>query len=583
MTSLTGFAYQTFGWLGRALIKVLYRKKPQRLRETLQSAAINLYPEAYMSTVGLFLLVSAVASAVSTFLTGFYYLLAVPFAVLLLGYAYPAVKAQDRASKLDMEAPFAAAYVSVMATGGLAPYASFKRLKNCELLPHTAKAAKQIELDTHLKGYDPVAAIENSALHTPSKEYREFLMGYIYTLRAGGDVVHYLITRTENMFRDLSTKLRAFGERAAMLLEAYIAITILSTLGIVIIYLVSVAFRTYMPSGFSSENFYLFAYILMPVLSVLFIYLSDLSSFNEPVYETTPYKVFAATMPLMFYLLLAMFIPYMVYELKTLPFIKPFIDFLTFLTAILGLEKGFEPSLGLGLALIIGTIPAAIAHKYYVSKRGKSLVNEVTNFLRDMTETRKTGASPETCITELSSRPYGNFSKYLRLVARQIRWGQSFRIVYETLKKKIRSWFALINIYLLVDATDVGGGNPETLETMARYGEMQASLEKEKMAAIRPLMLMPYIGAVLLVFSTIICVNFMQSSVLSIGRQTIPYTQLISTIIPTIVSQSYMTGIVTGKVSSGNISAGFRHALILTSITLVIIVLMQHFQILALG
>jgi flagellar protein FlaJ len=61
--------------------------------------------------------------------------------VLLIGYALPVVKAQDRASKLDVEAPFVAAYVSVMATGGLSPYASLKRLKSCDLLPNTSKMA----------------------------------------------------------------------------------------------------------------------------------------------------------------------------------------------------------------------------------------------------------------------------------------------------------------------------------------------------------------------------------------------------------------------------------------------------------
>lgn len=542
---------------------------------------MRLYPEAYMSTLGLTVLIAAAACIILAVATGFYWVLAAPLLMLLLGYAFPIIKAQDRASKLDMEAPFTAAYISVMSTGGLAPYTSIKRLKKCDLLPNTAKAAAQIELDAELRGMDPVASIEKTASHMPSKEFRDFLMGYVHTLRVGGDVVHYLQSKTEMMFRDLATKLKAYGERCAMLLESYIAITILSMLGIVIVYLVSIAFRAYMPTGFSQENFLMFAYLILPIISALFIYLADLSSFHEPVYETKPYKVYAASMPLLFLLFFAMVLPYMLPEIANLPFIKPFTDFLTATRMLFGLEKGYEPAFGMTIALVAATIPAAVAHWHYTSKRGKSLVGEVVNFLRDLTESRKTGASPETCLAELSKRPYGNFTQYLQLVARRIRWGQPFRVVYETLRRRITSWFTLINLYIMVDATDVGGGSPETLETMTRYGEIQASLEKEKIATLRPLMLMPYLGAVLLVFSVILCINFMNQAVLSIGRQTIPTVQLISTILPPTVLESYITGLVTGKVSGGSVSAGFKHAIILTVLTLIIIIVTPHIQIMS--
>ncbi|MEM2370685.1 MAG: type II secretion system F family protein [Candidatus Bathyarchaeia archaeon] len=578
MASLAGIAYQGFWWLSAALMKILYGGKSSKLRDALEAAGTRIYPEAYLSIVGLLLIVSASVSATLIWLTGFLPIAIAPIIILLIGYALPGIKAQDRASKLDMEAPFMAAYISVMATGGLSPYSSLKRLKNCELLPHTSKTAKQIEIDVYLKGMDPIAAIEKSAERAPSKEYKEFLLGYVYTLRAGGDVVHYLLTRTEMMFRDLTARLKVFGERAAMFLESYVAIMILGTLGISIVYLTSIAFQGFWQGGFGPENFLLYSYILIPVLSILFIYLSDLSSFQEPIYETTPYKIFMASSPIMMFLLFAMFIPFIMQGLILPPPINQIKNFLVFLRTILGLERGMEPSLGIGIALIVGTIPAAVAHSHYNRRRGKRMVGEVTNFIRDMTEVRKTGASPEACIAQLASRPYGAFSKYLSIVARQIRWGHPIRVIYESLKRKISSWFALINLYLLVDAIEVGGGNPETLETMARFGEMQASLEKEKMAVLRPLIIMPYIGAAIMVFSTLVTINFMRSAVMSMGRVAIPFTQILTTIVPALVFQSYLMGIVTGKISTGNVSAGFRHAIILALISMLTIIFMRLFS-----
>jgi len=46
---------------------------------------------------------------------------------------------------MDLEIPFAGTYISVMATGGLSPYASLRRLKECALLPNISKSIKEIE------------------------------------------------------------------------------------------------------------------------------------------------------------------------------------------------------------------------------------------------------------------------------------------------------------------------------------------------------------------------------------------------------------------------------------------------------
>ena len=49
--------------------------------------------------------------------------------------------ASDRSSDLEREMPFAAAYISVMASGGIAPYNSFKRLTDVDLMPAMRKEA----------------------------------------------------------------------------------------------------------------------------------------------------------------------------------------------------------------------------------------------------------------------------------------------------------------------------------------------------------------------------------------------------------------------------------------------------------
>ena len=223
--------------------------------KTLEVAAIKTYPEAYYSLVGFAFIVVLAALIPIAVLSGLYPLPLASFVVILMGMLVPKIKARDRAAKLDIEVPFAGTYISTMATGGLSPYDSLRRLTNSELMPNLAKAVKDIEVDVEIKGLDPVTAMEKSAQNMPSKEYKDLLLGYASTLRTGGDVVHYLFVRTETMFNDLTNKVRSFGDRAAAIMESYIALSILVTLSLTIIYMVSIAFSSFWQGGFTPEPF----------------------------------------------------------------------------------------------------------------------------------------------------------------------------------------------------------------------------------------------------------------------------------------------------------------------------------------
>ena len=565
--SFAGFSYQYFGWMGKALKKAFYGGSG--LDEALEDAGIRIYPEAYYSMVGFLFFIALVIVLPIAFLTGFFFIIPVPFLIMFLGYAIPQVMTRDRASKLDLEVPFAGAYVSVMATGGLSPYVSLKRLKECKLLPGMSKVIGDIETDVEIKGFDPATAMEESARTLPSRDYKDLILGYASTVRTGGDVVHYLIVRTETMFKDLAQKVKAFGDRASLLMETYVTMSILMTLTLVILFMTSLSFQSFWGGEVAPDTFLIYAYFLVPLMAFIFLFVSYTQQVSQPLSEMGPYKVFLAATPIFVFLVLTMYLPFAAPNL-TLPFAPPFMNFIKWLRDSLGLTVGYESGLGMGIALIGLAVPGVIAHSYY-SKKGKRIEREVTNFMRDLTEARKTGSSPEKCMENLSGRNYGAFTQILALATKQIQWGFPFKVIYETVKTKINSWIALMDIYLLVDAIEVGGGTPETLETLTHFSEELSSLEKEKQETMRPLIIMPYVGAGILVVSTLILLGFSQLLLISYAHQSMPFSQVVTLILPPLMLQIFFTGIVTGKLSSGSASAGFKHALILVIIGLALV------------
>ncbi|RLG59603.1 hypothetical protein DRN86_03980, partial [Candidatus Geothermarchaeota archaeon] len=205
--SFVGFCQGYFSWIGRPLLRIF-----KSIKDDLEAANIRIYPEAYTSVVGFFLLLSFIISlsGVPLILIKMYspktlmfvealpyqtfiLLFSLPVITLIVGIMIPKFLLYNRASNLDAEVPYAAAYISAMSTGGISPYVSIQRLKKVDLLPQLSKSAERISVDVQIMGMDPVTAIERSAKALPSAEYRDLLLGYASTLRTGGDVVHFLL------------------------------------------------------------------------------------------------------------------------------------------------------------------------------------------------------------------------------------------------------------------------------------------------------------------------------------------------------------------------------------------------------
>jgi len=565
--SFTGFSYQHFGWMGKVVGKLFFNNSG--LEEALQNAGVDIYHEAYFALVGFFFLAAIIVVVPVAIISGLFFLLPIPFLVIFAGYGIPKLMTIDKATKLDLEVPFAGAYISVMATGGLSPYASLKRLKTCNLLPNMTNVIEDIEVDVEVKGLDPTTAMEKSAKDLPSRDYRDLMLGYASTVRTGGDVVHYLLIRTETMFKDLALKVKAFGDRASLLMESYVSVSILMTLTLTILFMTSMSFQAFWGGALSSGTFQIYSFFLVPLVAMVFLFISDSQQVSQPLSEWRPYKAFLAATPIVVFLLLTLFIPFAAPQLE-LPFAGPFMNFVTWVRTTMGLGYGYEAGIGMALTLLIASAFGTIAHHHY-TRKSQGIEHDVTCFMRDLTETRKSGASPERCVENLSGRNYGEFTETLKEAAQQIEWGRSIKVIYDTFKEKITSWLALINIYLLVDAIEVGGGTPETLETLTHFSEELSSLEKEKKESMRPLLIMPYVGAGILIISTLILLGFSQSILTAYAHQSIPFSEVVTLVLPPLMVQIFFTGLVTGKLSSGIASSGFKHALILTVIGLILI------------
>lgn len=545
LETLEAWSFRLFGRAAPTFLKHVFGFK-----DYLERAKIKIYPETYVSLMfftAALTLPASVISIVILYLYGFIpiiFLIPLPFYVMVGFMLIPISRAGERASNLEREMPFASAYISVMASGGIAPYTSFKRLSEVEMMPAMKSEAREIIKDVEIFGIDPLTAIERAAKKNPLDVYRDFLSGYASTVIIGGDIGHFLERKAEDIFKTRAMRVKAAAERLGMLLETFIIVMVLMSLCFYILFSVDAIYSV----GVSMySGIILYTYVFTPMLSMVFIYLAHSMQPKTPVVDMRPYKVFGVcgVVAIVLFLLLTDFMGYI-----SIPFFS-------------GLRSMVDLPIAIAVALFVATAPAAVVYAK-LSKKRNSIEQGINSFLRDLTEVRKTGLSPEKCIESLAHRDYGDFSRELRKISSEISWGVPVKKVIMDFVKRTKSWMTQIVMYLLVETIDVGGGTIAMIESLARFNNLTNEVEKEKKMAVRPYVMMPYFAAILLVATTSMMIGF-TAGTLNVGGTGVAkdMTPMITTFTTSCIFHSYLIGIVAGKISEESIAAGFKHGAIL--------------------
>jgi len=484
-------------------------------------------------------------------------LVPLPFFVVVGFLVVPSNKAADRATNLEREIPFAAAYISVMASGGIAPYTSFKRLSEVDLMPAMRSEARDIMKDVEVFGVDPLSALEGAAKKVPLDIFKDFLSGYASTVIIGGDIGHFLERKAEDIFKARALRVKAAAERLGMLLETFIIVMVMMSLCFYILFAVQqIQTGTNTGSNLSTySGILMYTYLFSPLLAVVFVYLAHSMQPKTPIVEMRPYKVFGicSAIGIFVFMLLTNFMG------------------ATHLPLFSNLQAlGVDLPIALSVALFISAAPAALVHIKLANAKD-SMEQGITSFLRDLTEVRKTGLSPEKCIESLSTRDYGTFSKELRKISSDISWGIPLKKVMMDFLHRTRSWMVQIVMFLLVETIDVGGGTIAMIESLARFNSLTAEVDKEKKMSVRPYVMMPYLASILLVATTVMMMSFTTgfgATTTSVASTASAASRgMMQTVFMTaVIFNSFVIGIVAGKISEESISAGFKHAAILVII-----------------
>jgi len=227
-------------------------------------------------------------------------------------------------------------------------------------------------------------------------------------------------------------------------------------------------------------------------------------------------------------------------------------------------------------------LPSAIAY-HKIAKTNFAAEEAMPSFLRDVTEARKIGLSPEKSMIHASKRTgYGRFSELLRLVRSQIEWGVSLKKIFGNIRKKIQSWPVLVHFFILVETIEIGGGSADALEILSEYSEKNRDIEANKRSLLMPYVILSFVWSVLIAFTTTI----VALTIFILAQVSLPnlssaafasMQQQINLFSIGIIFQCWLSGYFVGKISEGTFAAGFKYSAFLAVTAYLSLVLSRNF------
>jgi archaeal flagellar protein FlaJ len=288
----------------------------------------------------------------------------------------------------------------------------------------------------------------------------------------------------------------------------------------------------------------MFSGVFVPIISLIFIVVIGSAQIREPFSYDKPFYVWLACLPL---IVIAYAVPF----------------------------AGLPQYTRLGLGLIASTAPASIVQMRYVNAK-KSVESKLSNFLRDISEIRKTGLAPEKTIEQLAGRNYAGLTPYVQQISTQLSWGTPIRTVLDNFSASVKSWVTRAMAFLLLEVVDVGGGSPRMFTNLADFTEKNAQLDKERKSMVKPYLMIPYVGAIMVVATTSMMLYFVNPpgfSTAGIPQLASPELVKTATNILLLCSffQAWVMGFVAGKMGEGSAADGFKHATLLVIISIITI------------
>ncbi|MHA1167362.1 MAG: type II secretion system F family protein [Candidatus Hodarchaeales archaeon] len=214
-----------------------------------------------------------------------------------------------------------------------------------------------------------------------------------------------------------------------------------------------------------------------------------------------------------------------------------------------------------------------------------SVDDALPSFLREIGDAQKVGLPLPRAVIEASKREYGPLTDELKLMASKMSWGVGFHESLLRMRNRIQTSLFNRTSVLILEAERAGGSIEDVFEAAYNHVSELLAVRRERSAAMKSYTWIIY--AAYLVF-VIVIVILLQTFFNTMAQQSVAYSQTsvessiqVANIIMfqllflhLLMIQGAFSGIVAGKMGSGDAYLGLTHNIVLCSLGYIVFKIM---------
>ena len=498
-------------------------------------------------------------------------------------------KIEARRIGIEAETPAFSALFLVFLRSGLSPKILFENLSKTKAFNYINAVSKYIVKRMSYLGEGVEKAVQSSITIVPSKLYDELMSTYITAIVTGAPVYETMSSKVKDILKRIELLASVAADRLSGVGEGYV--TWLAS-GFITIYLILILESVFtLLKVLPLPIIGVLVVVFIPIVNVLFIWMVDSLQFKFPEKQLRADKIFLMLFPVGFILgiVLMMILEPLMARIFNYPVVSP--EYLLIELFTLSGTTFAVPAtvVGLSLGFIIALVPASVMAEREL-REGTGYDIYVVRLLRAIGEGVRAGLTPETVIKNLKdSSEMGKLQVVLKRLYAYIRLGVPLKDAFRKASETIIDFPTRVAFNALADMIEIGSLTPESVEILADQLDSQIRIRNEYYAKIKVLLYMPYVGSILALVTSVI----LSSAILSLitaGKFAFTYGPLASAtvLVPkaiymtalSSVFNAVLAGLLVGKLARGRVASGYKHAIILTVITmfLLLMVLLVRFS-----
>lgn len=244
---------------------------------------------------------------------------------------------------------------------------------------------------------------------------------------------------------------------------------------------------------------------------------------------------------------------------------------------IIPLSQRVNNTMASGL-IIAFAFPAIVEFSNY--RWGRQVDRNIPRLLRDVAEAVRSGVTLPKALEQASQRDYGPISKELEHTISMFILGAGWEDSLMSLAQRLRRPNALRLSTILIEAHQTGGKMIEVLDTSVDLFSSLDEYKEEQYGNMRPYMMTIYMATIIfLIIAYVVLHQFLTPlSAASTGtlveesgllQGVLDINYYTSILFWASIIESIFGGLIAGKIGDRTLSAGLRHSVILTVLTLV--------------